>query len=91
MTDSPPLNSSRLSTPTPLALTGLRQLTEVSETESEREPERGHESLIIIDAASPTTSEEPDEYKNKDEDKKISPCSCCRYTQSLLFKKIKYS
>jgi hypothetical protein len=73
MTGTPPSNSSRLPTPTPLALPGLRQLTEVSETESEREPEHGRESRIIIDAASPTTSEEPDENKNKDEDKKI-PC-----------------
>lgn len=74
MTDTPPSNSSPLSTPTPLALPGLRQLTEVSETESEREPEHQHESLIIIDAASPTASEEPDEIKNKDEDPKIAPC-----------------
>jgi hypothetical protein len=72
MANIPPSNSSRLSTPTPLALPGLRQLTEVSETESEREP--GPESRIIIDAASPTTSEEPDEIKNKDEGKKKSPC-----------------
>lgn len=74
MTDTTPSNSSRLSTPTPLALPGLRQLTEVSETESEREPEHGLESRIIIDAASPTTSEEPDQNKNEDEDKNISPC-----------------
>ena len=76
MTDTPPSNSSRLSTstPTPLALPGLRQLTEVSETESEREPEYGRESRIIIDAASPTTSKEPDEKEKKGEDKKLSPC-----------------
>ncbi len=73
MTDTPPpSNSSGLSTPTPLALPGLRQLTEVSETEPEREPEREHEShIVIIDAASPTSSDEPD---HKHEDKKISPC-----------------
>ena len=70
----PPSNSPRLSTPTPLALLGLRQLTEVSETESEREPEHAPESRIIIDAASPTMSEEPEENKNEDEDKNISPC-----------------
>ena len=78
MADTPPSNSPRLSTPTPLALLGLRQLTEVSETESEREPERepehAPESRIIIDAASPTMSEEPEENKNEDEDKNISPC-----------------
>jgi hypothetical protein len=74
----PPSNSSRLSTP--LALPGLRQLTEVSETESEPEPEpepepeREYQSLIVIDGASPTTSEPPDQNTNKDADKKISPC-----------------
>jgi len=75
MTDTPPLNSSRLSTPTPLALPGLRQLTEVSETESEREPEHAApESRIIIDAASPTASEEPGGNNNKYENQKNPPC-----------------
>ncbi len=70
----PPPNSSRLSTP--LALPGLRQLTEVSEIEPEPEPEpeREYQSLIVVDAGSPTTSEPPDQNTNKDADKKISPC-----------------
>lgn len=72
MTDTPPSSPPRLSTP--LALPGLRQLTEVSETESEREPAHWPVSRIIIDAASPTTSEEPDEIKYKDGDKRTSPC-----------------
>lgn len=74
MANTPPRsNSSRLSTPTPLALPGLRQLTEVSETEPEHEPEHARESRIIIDPASPT-SEEPHEMKNNDDEKKGSSC-----------------
>lgn len=74
MVDTPPSNSSQRSTPTPLALPGLRQLTEVSETEPEHSPEHGRVSRIVVHAASPTTPEEPDKNENKDEDKKISSC-----------------
>jgi hypothetical protein len=70
MPDSPPpSNSSGLSTPTPLQLPGLRQLTEVPEAESERESR----SLNIAVDAPPPPSGEPDENKNENEDKKISP------------------
>ena len=86
MADTPPFNSSQRSTPTPLALPGLRQLTQVTETEPEPEFEHRRGSRIVIHAASPT-SEEPEEYKNQDEDKKISPCQCCRYIRYLLLLK----
>jgi hypothetical protein len=78
MSDTPhPSNSSR-STPTPLALPGLRQLSEVSEPESARElAERESRMTVTLPVDAPTSSGEPDE--NKNEDKIISPCKRCRF------------
>ena len=89
MSDTPhPSNSSR-STPTPLALPGLRQLSEVSEPESTRElAERESRMTVTLPVDAPTSSGEPDE--NKNEDKVISPCKsflagCSNKTIILFF------
>jgi hypothetical protein len=82
MSDTPPPSNSSRSTPTPLALPGLRQLSEVSEPELEpaRElAERESRMTVTLPVDAPTSSGEPDE--NKNEDKIISPCKRCRYLQ----------
>ena len=76
MSDSPPpSNSSRPPTPTLLPLTGLRQLSEVSEPDPAREPERESRVTITVPVDAPTSSGEPD--GNENENKKISPCKRC--------------
>lgn len=77
MSDTPPPSNSSRSTPTPLALPGLRQLSEVSEPELE--PARESRMTVTLPVDAPTSSGEPDE--NKNEDKIISPCKRFRYLQ----------